>query len=367
MDNREKPEVRSILVIHQGALGDFILALPTLRALFKAFPEAKSVIMGYPRILELVEKRFYADEILSADQRGMASFFMPEGPLDFDLSRLFGEFQLIVVFGKDERSALVGNLKRVCSGQILHINSFPPPAERIHLTDHLTRQFKGYDFAVEDLYPRLYLTDADQNRSKNLLGRKSLPEEEKSKVIILHPGSGSKKKVWPVGRFVDIVRHLQNHCGSRILIVLGPAEKPEVQKVFEGIERDEGPVGPTLLSGLSLLDLASVMKGCSLFIGNDSGISHMAAALGLPTVAIFGPTDPCVWSPRGEKVAVVRGKVSCSPCPQGEFFRCEQSKCLEGIEVEDVLEGIRKLGIWAQKNQRSTMNNEQERIHRHDG
>jgi ADP-heptose:LPS heptosyltransferase len=342
---RKRPEIGSMLVIHQGALGDFILALPTLRALRKAFPEARSVIMGYPRILELVEKRFYADEILSVDQRGMASFFVPDGSLDFALSQVFGTFELVVVFGKDEKSALVRNLKRVCQGQILHINSFPPPAGRIHLTDHLTRQFKGYDLLVEELNPRLYLTEADENWSKNLYRRKGLTVEEKSGVILLHPGSGSRKKVWPIGRFVELVRYLQSHSKSRILIVLGPAEGPEVQKTFEGIEWEMGPVAPILLRGLSLLQLASVMKGCRFFIGNDSGISHMAVALGLPTVAIFGPTDPDVWSPRGEKVAVVHKKISCCPCPQEKFFRCKQLKCLEMTEVEDVLEGIRRLGV----------------------
>src|SRR4030066_2517668 len=93
--SKKPPETQSILVIHQGALGDFILALPALETLRKAFPEAKSVIMGYPRILELVEKRFYADEILSIDQKGMASFFVREGSLDSNLSQFFKRFDLI--------------------------------------------------------------------------------------------------------------------------------------------------------------------------------------------------------------------------------------------------------------------------------
>src|SRR4030066_1183957 len=88
-------QVQSVLVIHQGALGDFILTLPALETLRKAFPEAKSVIMGYPRILELVEKRFYADEILSIDQKGMATFFVREGSLDSNLSQFFKRFDLI--------------------------------------------------------------------------------------------------------------------------------------------------------------------------------------------------------------------------------------------------------------------------------
>ncbi len=338
-------EVQSVLVIHQGALGDFILALPVLRGLRRGFPEAKSVYMGYPRILELAEKRFYADEILSVDQKGMASFFVPEGALNFALSQFFGTFELLIVFGRDQKSALVRNLQRVCSGQILHVNSFPPPGGRIHLTDHLTRQFKAYGLDVEDPYPGLYLTDEDENWSRNFFRKKGLTAEEKSKAIILHPGSGSKKKVWPIKRFVELVQYLQTYSKSRILIILGPAEGPEVQKAFEGIEWDMGPAGPMLLRGYPLLQLASMMKGCRLFIGNDSGISHMAAALGLPTLAIFGPTDPSVWWPRSEKVVVVRGKAPCSPCLQEKFFQCKQSKCLEGIEVRDVLKGIGELGI----------------------
>src|SRR4030042_4921803 len=108
----QAPGVSSVLVIHQGALGDFILALPALETLRKAFPHAKSVIMGYPRILELVERRFYADEIFSIDQRGMASFFNREGNLDFTLSEFFKTFDLIAVFGTDSEGTIIANLRR---------------------------------------------------------------------------------------------------------------------------------------------------------------------------------------------------------------------------------------------------------------
>ena len=106
-----------------------------------------------------------------------------------------------------------------------------------------------------------------------------------------------------------------------------------------------GPAAPILAKGLTLLQLASVMEGCRFFIGNDSGISHLAAALGLPTVAIFGPTDQRVWSPRGEKTFVVSREVDCSPCPQERFLLCKDSGCLRGVEIGDVLEGLKKMGV----------------------
>ena len=334
-------QVQSILVIHQGALGDFILALPALETLRKTFPQAKSIIIGYPRILELVDQRFYAEGILSIDQRGMSSFFMPGGPLDPSLSRIFGQFDLIVVFGRDEEGTLIGNLKRVCYGHILHINPFPSWGEKIHLIDHLLRQFSRYGFPISGLNPRLHLKESDQDWGRDFWRRRGLALEERSRAIILHPGSGSKRKVWPLDRFIGLSQILGDRLGSRILIILGPAEGSDVERVFEGMD----PHAFIQVKGLSLLQLASVMEGCRLFIGNDSGVSHMASALGIPTMALFGPTDPRVWSPRGEKVWVVRRETPCSPCPRERFFQCVDSECLKGIEIEEVLKGLERLGV----------------------
>ena len=334
-------DVRWMLSIHQGALGDFILALPALETLRKACPQARSAIMGYPRILELVENRFYAEEVFSVDQGGMATFFVREGSLDRALSEFFNEFDVIVVFGKDREGALTRNLKRVCEGQILHVNSFPPWDERVHLTDHLLSELSRYGLSISGRVPKLFLNESDRVWGEDFWRREGLTVNERSRVIVLHPGSGSKKKVWPWERFVDLGDYLQKHVCSRILVVLGPAEGEEVQEAFE---RLEGPA-PILAKGLSLARLASVMEGCRLFIGNDSGISHMAAALGLPTIAIFGPTDPKIWSPRAERILIIRREIPCSPCPQERFFQCRHFECLKGIEIGEVLKGVKKMGV----------------------
>ncbi len=333
--------VRSLLVMHQGALGDFVLTLPALKTIREAFPLASTAIMGYPRILELVEKRFYADEIFSIDQKGMATFFVREGVLDFRLSEFFKRFDLIVVFGKDGGGTVVGNLKRVCQGQILSVNSFPPWDEKVHVTDHLLKQFTSFGLRAPDPNPRLHLSGSDREWARDFWNKKGVTPEGQSKTIILHPGSGSKKKVWPLDRFIDLANRLQAHFSSKILVVLGPAEGPEVQRAFERMRSTD----LILAKGLTLLQLGSVMAGCWFYIGNDSGVSHMAAALGIPTVLIFGPTDERVWSPRGEKTFVVRKGIPCSPCPQERFFRCKDFECLRGIEIEEVLGGLEQIGV----------------------
>ena len=337
----EPSSVRSMLIIHQGALGDFILALPALEVLRKAFPHGRSAFMGFPRILELVENRFYADEILSIDQKGMAPFFVQEGSLDPSLSRFLKRFDLIVVFGRDGEGNLMRNLNRICQGRILHINPFSGLDERTHLVDHLLRQLYHFGFAASEGIPRIFLNESDRAWAKKYWVEKGADPGKRAGAIVLHPGSGSKKKVWPLDRFRDLLMFLQESVHSQFLIVLGPAEGPDVRKLFEV----GGPNIAVLAEGLSLIQLASIMEGCRLFVGNDSGVSHLAAALGIPTLTIFGPTDPRIWSPRGERVVVVRRGTSCSPCSPGRFYECQHIECLKGVEMEDVLEGIRGLGL----------------------
>ncbi|RPJ09805.1 MAG: glycosyltransferase family 9 protein, partial [Deltaproteobacteria bacterium] len=336
-----KIEVESILILHQGALGDFILALPTLANLREAFPKAKSVIMGYPRILELVEKRFYAEEILSIDQKGMATFFVRGGPLDRVLSRFFSQLDLVVVFGKGGGVTLVDNLKRVCRGPILPIYSFPPWGHRIHLSDHLLSELARFGFPVAVKNPEIRLNEADRQWGRAFWQRQGLGPEERAQAIILHPGSGSRKKVWPPDRFQALGHHLEKRLQSRLLVVIGPAETEETEIALQKM-----PPPPRIFAkDLSLLQLASVMEGCRLFIGNDSGVSHLAAALGLPVLALFGPTDPAVWSPRGRKVVVVRREIPCSPCPEEKFFQCKQWDCMNEVGFGDVLKGLEEIGI----------------------
>lgn len=326
----------SIMIIHQGALGDFILALPVLETIRRACLKEKIYIMGYPRILELVEKRFYADEILSIDQKGIATFFVKNGSLDFKLSQFFKEVGLIVIFGKDSESALMKNIKKISRGKIININSFPPWDEKIHLIDHLLRELSKYGFNPYTLFPKIYLNQRDREWAKDFWKSKGVDIKEREKIILIHPGSGSKKKVWPVENFLKLSNYLQNHIDRKIAIIIGPAEGDEIQNEI----MKDGLNNKIVIRGLSLIQLASVIEGCNLFIGNDSGVSHLASALGIRTVTLFGPTNHIVWAPRGERNVIIRKEIPCSPCTEERFFQCRDPECLKMIRVEEVLEKI---------------------------
>ena len=118
--------------------------------------------------------------------------------------------------------------------------------------------------------------------------------------VAVHPGSGGRRKCWPAERFAEVAAGL----GRPVVLLEGPADA-EACRAFR--DRAASPLRVARAGGLSVPQAAALVAGCGLFLGNDSGMSHLAAALGVPTVAVFGPTDPAVWSPRGPVVRVVGG------------------------------------------------------------
>ena len=120
-------------------------------------------------------------------------------------------------------------------------------------------------------------------------------------LLAAHPGSGGRHKIWPAPRFAALMEMAAAEKGARWLLIRGPADAKPCAEVQENLPR----VKPIIVEGLSLVHLASVLSACAGYVGNDSGITHIAAAVGTPTVAVFGPTDPAVWGPLGENACVV--------------------------------------------------------------
>ncbi len=140
-------------------------------------------------------------------------------------------------------------------------------------------------------------------------------------------------KVWPTGRFVQLSEKLIAMDGAKIILPIGPADESMAQEYFDLI--DSEAIIP--IANLPLNELAAILKKCDVYVGNDSGITHVAAAVGIPVVALFGPTDPLVWGMRGDNVSVMyKGGLECSPCSREEMKRCVNRRCLEKISVEEV-------------------------------
>jgi heptosyltransferase-2 len=289
-----------ILLIHQGAIGDLVLSLPAFYAIRTKFPAAHIEIMGYPHILSLIFKRFYSDEIVSVDRAGVAVLYNENGRINKELQNYFRQFEQAFIFGGKSQALVIQNIQNIKKGpDVYFIKTFPENADR-HVTDFQLQQLAMHGFENVSRVPEIFLCADDNDRARHFLQQQKV--DITKPLIAVHPGSGSKTKNWPLHNFVSLVKDVYYESGGTFLAVQGPAEQnttSELRAALAGIPLID-------LQCLDLPLLAAVIYRCGLFVGNDSGITHLAAAAGVPTIAVFGPTDPGVWGPRGRNVYIAR-------------------------------------------------------------
>jgi ADP-heptose:LPS heptosyltransferase len=293
-----------ILLMHQGAIGDLILSLPAFYSIRKKIPEARFEVMGYPKVLSLIHKRYYADAIVSVDRAGVASLYNEDGCLNEELQHYLRQFEKVFIFGSKSQAVVIKNIQRIKDGpEVYHVKTFPVTLD-VHVIDFQLNQLAMLGFENTHNIPEIFLCAEDINNAQNFLYQKGI-DMKNNPLIAVHAGSGSKAKNWPLENYVFLVQSIYQRCRGTVLVVEGPAERNLIDNMSEALDGSNC----IALQSLALPLLAAVLSQCSLFIGNDSGNTHLAAALGVPVIALFGPTDPCVWGPRGKKVYIARGEL----------------------------------------------------------
>jgi ADP-heptose:LPS heptosyltransferase len=291
--------LQHILIIHQGALGDLIVSLPCFYAIRAAFPEAVIEVMGYPRYLSLVDKRFYADAVCSVDRADMASLYSEHGVLNPDLVAYFKKFEKIFYFGRNARKTVLQKIAELHSPELFHIKTFPENADK-HVIDFQLEQLPSLAYNTAGATPRIFLLDEDRREAQIFLMQRAGHAGNRP-LIAIHPGSGSAKKNWPVRHYAALVHSLYSITQGIFILIEGPADEQPVAQ----FKKELGDVSAVMLQTPALPVLAAIIKQCALYMGNDGGITHLAAAAGIPVVAIFGPSDSRIWGPRGEKVSII--------------------------------------------------------------
>jgi len=155
-------------------------------------------------------------------------------------------------------------------------------------------------------------------------------------IITVHPGSGGKKKCWPTGNFLELMKLLGEDRRFYFYFILGPAEGNGLHEISERFF-SENRIDASIVAGRPVSYIASLLKSSSLHVGNDSGITHLASALGTPTIAVFGPTDPRIWGPFGSRTQIITSGYPCSPCSEEERRRCSDVRCLDAVKVSDIV------------------------------
>jgi ADP-heptose:LPS heptosyltransferase len=179
----------------------------------------------------------------------------------------------------------------------------------------------------------LQLSEEALKFSRDYLARSGLKEDER--ILAIHPGSGNPAKNWSPNHFAGIADWAAGR--ARVLLISGPAQD-RVQEVRGNLKK----ATPFIAENLSLLQLAAILRRCTAYLGNDSGITHLASSLGLPTVALFGPTDPEVWGPRGASVRIMFGRRLDPPFFSGPQ-RHGYAPCPVTLEPHEVIAALAPL------------------------
>ncbi len=294
-----------ILVIRGGAIGDFILTLPAIAALRQQFPQAHLEILGYPHIAQLAQIGGLVNRVQSIEARALAGFFARGGELAGDLAGYFSGFNIIVSYLYDPDEIFQNNVAR-CSRAIFIVGPHRPnEAGKIHATKVFLQPLERLAIFDADHVPRL---DVGQASSRSLSPEAVIElvppfdRLEACPTLALHPGSGSEKKNWPEARWAELIQHLLNANELNLLLVGGEAEGERLQRLAAALP----PMRVRVAQSLSLAELARVLHGCMAFVGQDSGISHLAAAVGLPCLVLWGDSVEEIWRPQGGRVLILK-------------------------------------------------------------
>ena len=294
-----------ILVIRGGAIGDFLLTLPALGLLREAFPQVRLEILGYEHIVSLATSGGYADAARSIEYAALAGFFNPKGTLDSELSTYFASFQQIISYLYDPDGFFAGNLRR-CGVKNLIEASPKVDVEGDHAARQLAQPLERLALYLHDDGELLLnLAPSHQAFAAHFLRDTA----DGHPLVAIHPGSGSERKNWLPERWAEIGRFLLDRAGNqrvRLLLVGGEADGRTLAELRAAWLPTAAEGEVLVAEGLPLPDLAALLARCSLFLGHDSGISHLAAAVGTRCVLLFGPTDPDIWAPPHPGVRVVR-------------------------------------------------------------
>jgi len=340
--------IKHILVRGVNWVGDAVMTLPALEALKEAFAWSEVTVMAKPWVAPIYAYHPVVDQILAyeKEEEGLKGLTQTvrsirrirENP--FDLAVLFqnafeaallaflGGVPLRVGYNTDGRGLLLTH--RVVRGKDLL---------KIHQTEYYLSLVRGLGIEAENRIPNLHVSQADRHAAEAVLLKHGIHDGD----FLLGVGPGAVfggAKRWPAERFARIGDMAGREWGARTLIFGSGKEAAICGRVREEMQ------GPALdLGGRTSLGVAmALIEQCAFFVANDSGLMHIAAALGVPTVAIFGPTDPVATGPRGPYTAIVQHDTACAPCLRPECT--EDHACMLGIRPEEVWEAMTRLRVF---------------------
>jgi ADP-heptose:LPS heptosyltransferase len=327
--------VHRILVIKLRAVGDVLLSTVVTKNLRLAYPLAQIHYLTESPSLEVLKGNQYVDDVLVYDKKSMNGL----GLIRTVRRR---RYDLVIDLFGNPRTALLTRLSgagqrvgfRFRGRKYAYNVVAEPRGNRVHNTQFNLDALEALGVAIQDRSIYFSFDEADARYVDSFL-----PPEftNGSFVVCINSGGGWYTKRWDLDRFATLADRLAGEFNARIVLPWGPGQLPEVEEIRRKMAR-EAFIPPAT----TLRQLGALARRCSIFVSNDSGPMHIAAAVGTPVLGIYGPTDPLLQGPYGANHVVVRNEAldclgcNLTSCPIGH-------PCMLGLSVETVLQGVRQL------------------------
>ena len=291
--------MKRILIIRPGAIGDALLTFPVLKALEENNTGTHITLVSNAQVLPLALAFGVAEQVFDFQDIQWIELFSTTGIRTSFMRGLLEQTDLAICWMRDPDGIIEHNLKSSGIKHIIIAPGRPSARERLHIVDYLAHTIGLPIVGARFIAPS----------SWGLLNPSSKDTTKTNRFVAIHPGGGAVEKCWPTSRFATVIKRLWEQ-NRPVLLLSGPADTERVDDLLQQLSPPPILEMFKMLTNAPLLEVASQLQQCMCYLGNDSGITHLAAMLGVPTIAIFGPTDPAIWRPLGPFVKVIHEATS---------------------------------------------------------
>lgn len=338
-----RENIRNILLIQLGDIGDVVLSFPAIRALHENFPQANVVVAVREKAKELIEDCKWTTDVISVNEekrtwieelKYQKKFFLRLRGFHFDLAidMRTGDREALLAFlsGAQQKISFYANNGKLWRNRVFTHLAMDEPIPGRHMAQYYLGLLEAYNIRTDHIWPEHDVPDDRYQKARALLKNESVPSARP--IIAVQPFSLWKYKEWGVDKYIQLIDWLISEYNVSIIITGSLDERERAGEIIKKCRQNTY----NLAGETSIGTLAAVFKACRLFIGVDSAGVHIAATVGLPTVCIFGPSSYIDWAPRGQQHRTVYKDLPCVPCQNKGCHGSEISRCLEELTFEEV-------------------------------
>ena len=331
-----------VFIIHPGTLGDVVLSLQALQGIRACWSQHELVMLVRKEIGKVLVQLKVVNRVMDMEGPVLSELLCDDPQLDRDFAEVLSRCDHAVAWLRDPERRLAENFKKLGVEQRCILSPHDELLSAVHQADRYceTLNYWGSENTGANA-SQLFSRKPSSSWIEE--GVHDSPMAQESQILMIHYGSGSQHKCVPPERMGAIIRRLADTHSRKVILCQGPADAEMVSALKPYIPH----VSFEILKDTDLSCVVKVLRGVDVFVGHDSGLTHLAAALGVPTLALFGPTDHRRWGPRGAQVKILQGP-DCRCQDWNAVQQCSQKSCLMH-PIEDIVQAVERLTNHSRK------------------